>query len=266
MKIVAITGGAQGIGRGIAYHFARAGYAVSLADPDQDAGAEALAKLHERGAKAVFVPTDVAQEDEVERWMEQTVQGLGCPDVLVNNASIGCNKPFLELSAAEFDRVIGVNLRGTFLCSQAVGRRSAAARSITSLRPAPSCRSPAHGSLYGLERRHSRAHPLDPNWDVAAQPGASVVPSLRRFAVNACGVIRQQSCEAAAPVQASRHRRAACRHRWRGRHTLRKDRPPCKWRCRGLEYLGRGRDPARLQPSHGRRCNRHSVLPRRWRA
>jgi NAD(P)-dependent dehydrogenase (short-subunit alcohol dehydrogenase family) len=123
LKIVAITGGAQGIGRGIAYHFAKAGYAVSLADPDREAGAEALEKLQELGAKAVFVPTDVAQKDEVERWVEQTVEGLGCPDVLVNNAGISCNKPFLELSAAEFDRVIGVNLRGTFLCSQAVAWR-----------------------------------------------------------------------------------------------------------------------------------------------
>ncbi len=123
MKIVAITGGAQGIGRAIAYHFAKAGFAVSLADPDQDAGGEALAKLQEQGAKAVFVRTDVAQRDEVERWMEQTVEGLGCPDVLVNNAGISCNKAFLELSSAEFDRVIGINLRGTFLCSQAVARR-----------------------------------------------------------------------------------------------------------------------------------------------
>jgi NAD(P)-dependent dehydrogenase (short-subunit alcohol dehydrogenase family) len=65
----------------------------------------------------------VAQKDEVERWKEQTVEDLGCPDVLVNNAGISCNKPFLELPAAEFDRVIGVNLRGALLCSQAVARR-----------------------------------------------------------------------------------------------------------------------------------------------
>lgn len=54
MKVVAITGGAQGIGRGIAFAFAEAGYAVSLADPDADAGQEAVTKVRERGAKAIF--------------------------------------------------------------------------------------------------------------------------------------------------------------------------------------------------------------------
>ena len=57
--------------------------------------------------------------------MELTARNLGCPDVLVNNAGIGRNAPFLELSAEDFDRVIAVNLRGTFLCSQEAARQMA---------------------------------------------------------------------------------------------------------------------------------------------
>jgi len=123
MKVLAVTGGAQGIGRAIALHFAQAGYAVSVADADEAAGAEVLAMLQAAGGKASFARTDVARQDEVERWIADTERLLGCPDVLVNNAGISRRKPFLDLAADDFDRVIAVNLRGTFLCAQAAARR-----------------------------------------------------------------------------------------------------------------------------------------------
>jgi NAD(P)-dependent dehydrogenase (short-subunit alcohol dehydrogenase family) len=123
VKVVAVTGGAQGIGRAIALQFAAAGYAVSITDPDDQAGVEAAAKIEQAGAKGIYVPADVSQAEQIERWIEQTVEQLGCPSVLVNNAGIGRRAPFLELTTTDFDRVIAVNLRGTFLCSQAVARR-----------------------------------------------------------------------------------------------------------------------------------------------
>ena len=123
MKVIAITGGAQGIGRAIALRFAAGGYAVSISDPDDKAGVELAGKVEQAGTKAMYVPADVSQAEQVERWIAQTVDQLGCPSVLVNNAGIGRRAPFLELSATDFDRVIAVNLRGTFLCSQAVARR-----------------------------------------------------------------------------------------------------------------------------------------------
>jgi NAD(P)-dependent dehydrogenase (short-subunit alcohol dehydrogenase family) len=123
MKAVAITGGAQGIGRAIALRFAAAGYAVSIADPDENAGVEAAGLIERTGARGLYVRADTAQAEQVDRWITQTVQELGCPDVLVNNAGIGRRGPFLELSTTDFDRVIAVNLRGTFLCSQTVARR-----------------------------------------------------------------------------------------------------------------------------------------------
>lgn len=126
MKVLAVTGGGQGIGRAIAFHFARTGYAVSVADVDQAAGEETIRKLREMGAGALFVRTDVSEAAEVETWMDLTAQRLDCPDVLVNNAGIARNAPVLQLAPVEFDRVIAVNLRGCFLCSQAVARRMVA--------------------------------------------------------------------------------------------------------------------------------------------
>jgi len=123
VKVLAVTGGAQGIGRAIAYHFARAGYTVSIADIEEDAGMETLQKLKEMGGKAIFVLTDISQSWAVTEWMEQTVRSLACPDVLINNAGILRNAPFLQLPAEDFDRVIAVNLRGTFLCSKEAARR-----------------------------------------------------------------------------------------------------------------------------------------------
>ncbi len=123
MKLIAVTGGGQGIGRAIAFCFARAGYAVSIADIDDEAGNEAIEKVKELGAQGIFVRTDVSKEEDVKKWMELTNGELGCPDVLTNNAGISLNAPPLELSPEDFDRVIAVNLRGTFLCSREVGRR-----------------------------------------------------------------------------------------------------------------------------------------------
>jgi NAD(P)-dependent dehydrogenase (short-subunit alcohol dehydrogenase family) len=122
MKVAAITGGGQGIGRAIAYRFAEAGYAVSIADPDAQAGREVAAALSERRTKALFVRTDVGREADIKRWIQRTVKELGVPDVLVNNAGIGKPAPFLKLRPQDFDRVIAVNLRGTFRCSQEFAR------------------------------------------------------------------------------------------------------------------------------------------------
>jgi NAD(P)-dependent dehydrogenase (short-subunit alcohol dehydrogenase family) len=125
MKIIAITGGGAGIGRGIAWHFARAGYAVSITDSDSAAGRESLQVMREAGVEAVFVPGDVSKPADVARWLKATKEKLGCPDVLVNNAGTEIRKDVLKLSIAEFDHVIATNLRGTFLCSQAAAKMMA---------------------------------------------------------------------------------------------------------------------------------------------
>jgi NAD(P)-dependent dehydrogenase (short-subunit alcohol dehydrogenase family) len=124
-QVAAVTGGGQGVGRAIALAFAEAGYAVSIADTVDDAGREIVQRLQVLGSPAMFVRTDVADADEVGAWMTATEAQLGPPDVLVNNAGISRNAPVLELKPADFDRVIAVNLRGTFLCAQAAAKRMA---------------------------------------------------------------------------------------------------------------------------------------------
>jgi NAD(P)-dependent dehydrogenase (short-subunit alcohol dehydrogenase family) len=124
-KILAVTGGAQGIGRAVAYAFADAGYDVSIFDPVGDAGEEAAAHVRQTGRRAVFHAGSTGSAADVAAWLDRTVAELGCPDVLVNNAGILRNAPFLELSVEDFDEVIAVNLRGAFLCTQNVARRMA---------------------------------------------------------------------------------------------------------------------------------------------
>jgi len=122
MKLVAVSGGAQGIGRGIARHFAKLGYAVSICDPDAAAGRECVAAMRKMGAQALFVRADVSKPADVKRWMRETAKQLGVPDLLVNNAGVTIRHDFLSLPVALFDRAIAVNLRGTFLCSQAAAK------------------------------------------------------------------------------------------------------------------------------------------------
>ena len=126
MRIIAITGGGAGIGRGIAWHFARLGYGVSILDADRQAGKEALQVMLEAGARALLSVGDVSKPADVTRWLSATKAKLGVPDVLVNNAGIMVRKDVLKLPLAEFDHVIAVNLRGTFICSQAAAKMMAA--------------------------------------------------------------------------------------------------------------------------------------------
>lgn len=121
-KIAAITGGGQGIGRGIAYAFAAAGYAVSIADPAADAGEEAVEYISKLGGRALYERADTSREEDVNRWIARTIKTFGCPEVLVNNAGINANQPFLELRIEDFDHVQAVNVRGAVLCTQAVAR------------------------------------------------------------------------------------------------------------------------------------------------
>lgn len=117
-KTALITGGGQGIGRALAIKFAEDGYAVSLCDVDKDAGLEVVKHIRSFGGTAMFLRADVAFEEDVLRWVRLSAEEFGRIDALINNAGISRNAPFLELSVEDFDRVLGVNLRGTFLSSR----------------------------------------------------------------------------------------------------------------------------------------------------
>lgn len=121
-RIVTISGGGQGIGRAIAILFAREGYHVSFIDQHKEAGLEVVRHIHQQGGQAMFIAGDVANEHDVAKWIQLTEQELGGIDVLINNAGIGIGGCMLELPIESFDRVIAVNLRGTFLCSKFAGQ------------------------------------------------------------------------------------------------------------------------------------------------
>src|SRR3954463_7532526 len=130
-KNVLVTGGSSGIGQAIAVRFAEHGANVAinyLTTPDEAEGTEqmvhdCLKGVRQRDVKDVLVQGDVSKEEDVIRMVEDTVSGLGSIDILVNNAGIQISRPSHELSQADFEKVLGVNLRGAFLCSREAIKR-----------------------------------------------------------------------------------------------------------------------------------------------
>ncbi|GAB3810897.1 SDR family NAD(P)-dependent oxidoreductase [Pontibacter rugosus] len=119
-RTVLITGGAQGIGLGMAQAFAEAGANVIITDKDQEAGAEAVQRLEKQNLTIDFIPCDVAQEQEVKQLMQEVGEKYKELDVLINNAGIA--DPFVgplqDFDVAVFDQVLAVNLRGPLLCAK----------------------------------------------------------------------------------------------------------------------------------------------------
>jgi len=117
-QVVIVTGAGSGIGRGIALRFAEDGAAVVVADVHAANGEQVAAECRQAGRRALFVATDVSRADECRRLVERTVAEYGRVDALVNNAGVNFVKPTLEMDEADWDRVVDVDLKGTFLCSR----------------------------------------------------------------------------------------------------------------------------------------------------
>ncbi len=118
-KVALVTGAARGIGRGIAEVFAAEGADVAINDADHMNQAEQVAaSINAAGRRALAVQADVARRDQVEPMFERVWKELGPIDILVNNAGIETIVPFLELTDEQWTRLVDVNLRGAWLCSQ----------------------------------------------------------------------------------------------------------------------------------------------------
>ena len=125
-KNVLVTGGSSGIGQAIAVRFAEYGANVAinyLTTPDEGRDTEeqvhaCVNRVRQEGVRDVLVQGDVSDEEDVVRMVGDAMRELGGLDVLVNNAGIQISKPSDELTSAEFDKVLAVNLRGSFLCAR----------------------------------------------------------------------------------------------------------------------------------------------------
>lgn len=126
MKVAVVTGAAQGIGAACVRKLAADGAAVALWDVDAPRGAALADELTGGGARALFCRCDVARKAEVEAALAATEAALGPVDALVNNAGIFRAADFLEITEADWDAVLAVNLKGAFLVGQAVARAMAA--------------------------------------------------------------------------------------------------------------------------------------------
>ncbi len=167
-KAAIVTGAGQGIGRAIAVRLLGEGYAVALAELDEEAGRETEAELGELG-EALFVQTDVAEEQDVGRLVKTTLDRFGRIDAVVNNAGIAVFKPLSRLSLQEWQRVLAVNLTGAFLltkhASRALKRARGAIVNIASTRalmsePNTEAYSASKGGLLALT--HATAISLGP--------------------------------------------------------------------------------------------------------
>jgi 3-oxoacyl-[acyl-carrier protein] reductase len=119
-KVAIITGASQGIGLGIALAFAREGARLALWDVNTATLDKALAEALESGAEAAAFPVDVSSKKQVDDATRKVREKWGAIDILVNNAGIYEVLPIEEISEAQWDRLLAVNLKGAFLCCQAV--------------------------------------------------------------------------------------------------------------------------------------------------
>jgi NAD(P)-dependent dehydrogenase (short-subunit alcohol dehydrogenase family) len=118
-RVAVVTGGASGIGLGVARRFAAEGHGVAIVDSDGAAAKAAADELHQAGARAIAIDVDVADRASVDTGFARVRADLGPVEILVTSAGIESFTPILDITADGWDRIIAVNLTGTFACVQA---------------------------------------------------------------------------------------------------------------------------------------------------
>jgi len=199
-KNVLVTGGTSGIGQAIAVRFAEYGANVAInylrtadeASETEEKVHACVASVRQLGVRDVLVQGDVSKEDDVVHMFEDAVDQLGGLDVLVNNAGIQISSPSEELSAADFDKVIAVNLRGAFLSAREAIRRFLAAEkpgvivnisSVHQVIPKPSYLgySASKGGMLNLTRTLALEYAGRGIRVNAIGPGATITPINRAW-------------------------------------------------------------------------------------
>lgn len=127
-KVCIVTGCGAGIGKEIAFRFAQEGGKVVCSSRRMLTGKPVSDKINVNGGTSIFVECDVSIEENVEQLFKTAIKEFGRIDVLVNNAGVNFDKPFLDTKLEDFDRVMNVDLRGTFMSTQRAIRHMAQAR------------------------------------------------------------------------------------------------------------------------------------------
>jgi len=123
-KVALVTGAARGIGRAIALRLAEDGLDVAVNDlPNTPELDDVVREIENKGRRSLAVPADVSLEEDVEKIIQHVVQKLGSLDVMVANAGIILYQPFLDSTVEDFDRLMAVNARSTFLCYKYAARQ-----------------------------------------------------------------------------------------------------------------------------------------------
>ncbi len=118
-KVAIVTGARRGMGRTHALKLAEQGVKVAVADISREDCEKVVKEIKDVGGEAMAIECDVSKKEDVDKMVAQTVKHFGKLDILVNNAGILQFKPFLEISGEDWDKIMSVNLKGYFLCSQA---------------------------------------------------------------------------------------------------------------------------------------------------
>jgi NAD(P)-dependent dehydrogenase (short-subunit alcohol dehydrogenase family) len=121
-KVALITGAGSGIGQAIALRFAAEGADVAVNDIDLASAEKTAESVKKSGRRAIALQADVAQEKQVNAMVDRAIKELGKVDILVNNAGLSSGGPAVDESLEDWDRMIAIVLRGTYLCSRKVAR------------------------------------------------------------------------------------------------------------------------------------------------
>jgi len=121
-QVALVTGAAQGVGFHIASCLFAAGYRVVVTDINPDAAADAAARLDDSGERAMSLPLNVSEQSDFEKALAAVIQQWGALHVLVNNAAVTRATPVMDISQKEFNEVVNINLGGTFVGCQVMGR------------------------------------------------------------------------------------------------------------------------------------------------
>ncbi len=122
-QVAIVTGSGQGIGKGIARRLAREGASVVIAEFNREAAQAVAREIIETGGQALAYPIDISDAEAVRQMVADVVTRYGQINILVNNAGVVQTKPMMDLTEADWDRIINVNQRGSFFCLQAVAEQ-----------------------------------------------------------------------------------------------------------------------------------------------